>query len=177
MNKTIFTPLFLTIFMLSTPASAKFYAYKVVCTTQYAKDYCENYSGRPIKGMVVLRNANGTVASKGNFSNGYRYGKSRFYDEKGVLERISHYRGGVKNGKERWYYPNGKLWLTAKYRKGELVGDVKSNNLEGKRNGQLYYSNGKLKRGYCIDENRKKHNLTAEEIKQQPYNTLAFCEE
>ena len=177
MNKIIFTPLFLMIFMLSTPASAKFYSYKVVCSTQYDKDYCESYSGKPIKGGVVVRNLNGTLASKGNFNNGYRSGRSRFYNERGVLERVSSYSRGIKNGRERWYYPNGKLWLTAKYRKGELVGDVKLNNLEGKKNGQLYYYKGKLKKGYCIDANRKKHNLTAEEIAQQPYNALVFCEE
>jgi len=175
MNK--FIPLFLTFFVLPASVSAKFYTDKVICTTQYQRDYCENYSGKPFKGKVVIKNSNGTVASKGVFKNGYRSGNSRFYDDNGVLERVSHYSGGFKNGNERWYYSNGKLRLEAKYRKGELNGIVKSNNLEGKKNGQFYYNNGKLKRGYCIDANKKRQNLTTEQIKQQPFNTIVFCEE
>lgn len=100
---------------------------------------------------------NGKTLALGQYKDGKKTGKWKFYQESGALKQIERYKDGKEDGNWVWFYSNNQIACRGKYKKGLKTkvwrwyyenGNLKnvSNYVNGKRNGQWkwYNENGVL---------------------------------
>lgn len=149
----------------------------VLCTSHNRREHCKDMDDKPIRGKFALHSDKSPIVSVSKFDNGYRSGKTKYYDNFGSKIQSSNFNKGVKNGVEHVYHTNGKVWLAAKYRNGLLNGEETVKDSRGRYQGRFVYSQGVLKRGECVLDDGSKYIFSAQEIKQYPHNTLLTCGE
>jgi antitoxin component YwqK of YwqJK toxin-antitoxin module len=66
--------------------------------------------------------SDGTVKSKGKFTDNKRSGEWQFYFENGSKEQIGNYTNGLPEGKWNWFYPNGNARRSGFYLRGKEEG-------------------------------------------------------
>ena len=106
--------------------------------TAFAKDCPQNSTLQSIEVLelncrAIVYHNNGNVEIIGNYKNGEREGKWKWYRESGKLEQIENFKNGKEEGEWKVYHENGKL-------KG--IGNAKNGKLEGEK--KWYRENGKL---------------------------------
>ena len=107
------------------------------------------------------------LLGKGQFKNGYRYGKWIFYHENGNVEQTGYYNNqGQLDQVWVWFYESGKLLRKEKYKDGERYGEMvelyedgdtiaKGEYFENKRTGFWILKYGDYREeGEYIDGNR-----------------------
>lgn len=108
---------------------------------------------------------NDTLKSKGEYKNGKKYGKWKYFFSNGKLEQEGFYdKNGEYTGEWKWYYENGNILRREDYRKGVEEGFMeeysisgalisKGEYIEGEKDGEWFYElndhkeNGKYRYG------------------------------
>ncbi len=75
----------------------------------------------------------GELRAEGEYLDGARFKKWKFYHLNGTVEQVGSYqKGGLEKGTWKWYYDNKQLRRVELYRKGKEDGDVVEYDREGK---------------------------------------------
>ena len=74
----------------------------------------------------------------------------------GMIEKVINFKNGWKHGHYLENWPNGKIKITSEYVKGNINGEFKKCNKEGKICELIYYINGKIITNNSPIKNNKK---------------------
>lgn len=144
------------------------------CSEVEGKLFCLDEKGKPLTGKWEKYDLHGNRTSIENFKNGYFDGLCSYFADGRIAER-QYYKQGVRNGQYKKFYLNRTFQITAEYSNGLLDGKIDLMYPNGKLHGRMTYKAGKLKRGYCIDEDGKKTDFSEEIIAQYQNNKINMC--
>jgi antitoxin component YwqK of YwqJK toxin-antitoxin module len=163
----------------------------MVFHTQYGKKHGEawlmdqkemivekgNYRNDEKQGLWIYHNdKTGKKIREENYQDGYRDGKSTFYDLSGqLINESGEYKKGLLHGERIVYYPNGKIFSIRQYKEDTLNGLSVYYATDGKEMYKATYTHGAIidgeERVYFPDgklkiignrKNGKRHSIKTE---------------
>jgi hypothetical protein len=144
----------------------------ILCTTCYAQSLnkLNKHGHRTGRWINYADSAKKIKLFEGKFRNGKSIGKSYFYTNDGILDRVEKNR--FKKLKTSFYYPNGMIRLTGNARLENLpdkihyyfYGKWNAYNDSGQLIKYYYYTKGELTKTVYLDKNNKTNDSLIEAL-------------
>ncbi|MBK1442520.1 hypothetical protein JHJ32_21150 [Parapedobacter sp. ISTM3] len=89
------------------------------------------YHGQPLHGQYLERYANRSLKVLGSYTYGLKSGKWQYWDERGVLRKVSRWKAGSETGKFSVYGETGHLQQSGRLKDGGFDGIIRTHHASG----------------------------------------------